>query len=152
MQYLAAPQAAVVTHAQAVERDADHLGVIDVYAVVAEAAGDVRVMMLGGLEQQILLRGPVAPELGRDVFRVFVDHQGFGLKGVQRFVEFEVVLVVLEGACVFQVAHVLREDGLAVFDQAEGVFQFATEREQTVGLFKAGRQRELCRGIATCTS
>ncbi len=98
------------------------------------------VMVLDLDQRQAGIGGQFAAVPGRAVIRVPVDHDRLGLVAVQALVQLERLLPGIAGAGVLQVAEVLRQHGLPVAQQAEGVLQLAAEREQGARLLEAARQ------------
>ena len=139
-QELASPQRAVEPVAETVEGHADRR---PLHAVVGQAGGDVRVVVLDGdpldavqlervLGRQVLRMEVVRDDLGGDVEQPAEvrDALGEGAQGLE----------------ILQVADVLREKGVAPAHQAEGVLQLAAARQD--GPRRRPRQEQRLRRVA----
>jgi hypothetical protein len=79
-QELAAPEAAVLAHADAVERDAEHLAAVQRPAVLAQARRDVRMVVA---DADLSVGPALLRELRRGITRVQIAGDEIGLEGVE---------------------------------------------------------------------
>ena len=95
---------------------------------------------------------PLPAELGGKIIGVHIDRDRLRHVIVQRQIKREGLLVVRESGRVLQVANVLGEDRLPVFQQAESAFEFPSNREQRAGVLetrgKFDRRRCITAGAA----
>ena len=105
-------------------------------------------MMLDFDQRNRLRGGAGARELGRKIFRVLVGDQRDGPMIEQLGVKRERAAIVVERLGVLQIALVLRQDRLAVLDEAERRLELAAHRQQWRRRLEAARQRERGRGEA----
>ena len=138
-QELPAPDRSVVAPSQTVEDDSERGRAVEGMEIFGEAGGDMGVMMLD-LDQRNRLRGGAsARELGRKIFRVLVGDQRDGPMIEQLGVKGKRAAIVVERLGVLQIALVLRQDRLAVLDQAERRLELAAHRQQWRRGVKAAR-------------
>ena len=121
----AAPHAPVRAEAQPVHRDADHFA-FD--SIIGHAARDVRVMMLDA-DFGLAVVAEREGVFGREIFRVQVVGDDFGLKMKEPLVLLDALFEGAQRFQVFQIADVVADEGVAPAREAEGAFKLRAARE-----------------------
>ena len=139
-QEFAAPERAVQAVAKAVQGHADHRSGIQGDAILRQAGGDMGMMVLHFRQVRHMPRGKIAPQFCGQILGMAIDRDDRRHVLEQSLIRLDRLCVVGEGLGVLQIAHVVRQDGLAVAQQAERALQFTTHRKNRRSSGEAIRQ------------
>ena len=145
-QELPAPERAVVPQAEPVHGDAEHRRGVQGTPVLAQAGGDVGVMVLH-LEDGAPA-GDLVGAAGGEVVGVGVDDEGLWIVSVEAAEERQRASRLLERRQLLEIAQVLAEQGAAVAHEAERVLQLTAERRHPPRAIEPLRQRQGARRVA----
>ena len=132
-QELAAPDRPVIAEADAVKDDAEDRRTVERISVLGETGGDMGVMMLHFENGQRVLWKPRCARVST------TNSQGAGRSPTRpadahtAAIKRDGSAIFVESRCVFEIALMLRQNGLTVFDQTERRLEFAAHGRECPG-------------------
>src|ERR1700692_266204 len=110
------------------------------------------VMVLYLYQRQIQSRRKLAAELAGEIFRVSIDCNKLGAMAENLVIKIEASAELLVSFGIFQISQMLRQDRLALLQQANGIFQFSAQRQYVSRAGKPWWQCQSRRRVTSCSS